>query len=133
MRVVTSTGLRPTRRWLGPVVADLVCVLALAIGGKNSHEAGDSDWVVLVIVWPFSLAAAAVHVWLVAQGRQTSRVWPEGVLVLAVTYVLGMVLRAISGRGMAPGFLVVAALFLTLTMLGWRVVALLLTRRRART
>ena len=26
MRVVTSTGLRPTRRWLGPVVADLVCV-----------------------------------------------------------------------------------------------------------
>lgn len=133
MRVVTSTGLRPTRRWLGPVVADLVCVLALAIGGKNSHEAGDSDWVVLVIVWPFALAAAAAHVWLVARGRRASRVWPEGELVLAVTYVLGMVLRAISGRGMAPGFLVVAALFLTVTMLGWRVVALLLTRRRART
>ena len=81
VRVVTSTGLRPTRRWLGPVVADLVCVLALAIGGKNSHEAGDSDWVVLVIVWPFALAAAAAHVWLVARGAAGELGRPEGELV----------------------------------------------------
>ena len=51
--------------------------------------------------------------------------------VLAITYVLGMLLRALSGRGMAPGFLVVAVLFLAITMLGWRAVAHLVARRRA--
>jgi hypothetical protein len=53
------------------------------------------------------------------------------VVILAVTYVLGMILRAISGRGLAVEFLVVAAAFLALTMLGWRGVAQLATRLRA--
>ena len=52
-------------------------------------------------------------------------------MVLAVTYVLGMALRAASGRGLAPAFLVVAGAVLALTMLGWRAVAHLVARRRA--
>jgi len=112
-------------------VADLVCVLALAVGGKSSHEANDSDWVVLAIVWPYALAAGLAHVWLTSRGRRAGRAWPEGGIVLGVTYVLGMILRAISGRGLAPGFLVVAGIFLALTMLGWRGVAQLATRLRA--
>ena len=128
---VAQTELRPTVRWLGPMVADLVCVLALAVGGKSSHEASDSDWVVLAIVWPFALAAGSAHAWLASRGRRTCRVWPEGATVLAVTYVLGMLLRAISGRGLAPGFLVVAGIFLALTMLGWRGAVRLATRLRA--
>jgi hypothetical protein len=127
---VTPTQLRPTARWLWPLVADLACVLALAVGGKSSHEAGDSDWVVLTIAWPFALAAALAHAWLISRGRQTRRVWTEGATVLAVTYVLGMLLRALSGRGLAPGFLVVAAIFLALTMLGWRCVVHLIARSR---
>ena len=126
----TREPLSAARR-LWPVAADLVCVLALAAGGKSSHEAGDSDWVVLVIVWPFAVAAVLAHLVLAWRGRQALRVWPEGTVVLAVTYMLGMVLRAISGRGLAPGFLVVAALFLAVTMLGWRVVVHLLARSRA--
>jgi len=58
------------------------------------------------------------------------RLWPEGGVVLAVTYVLGMILRVLSGRGIAGGFLVVAALFLALTLLGWRGVVRLAARRR---
>jgi len=112
------------------MVADLVCVLALAVGGKSSHEASASDWVVLAIVWPFALAAGLAHAWLTARKRQTRRVWPEGAVVLIVTYAVGMFLRAISGRGLAPGFLVVAAIFLALTMLGWRGVMQLATRLR---
>ncbi|WP_244962947.1 DUF3054 domain-containing protein [Nocardioides dongkuii] len=129
---MTTTERRPASRWLGPLVADLACVLALAVGGKNSHDAGDSAWAVLAIAWPYALAAGLAHAWLISSGRRTSRAWPEGAIVLAVTYVLGMLLRAISGRGLAPGFLVVAALFLAVTMLGWRAVALVSTRRRAR-
>lgn len=126
---------RPAR-WLAPLAADLLCVLALAAGGKDTHDADQSDWVVLVIAWPFALAAAASHAALRSRGRPATRVWPDGVVVVVVTYVLGMLVRGLAGRGLAPGFLVVAGLFLTATMLGWRLVALLVRRRstsRART
>ena len=127
---MTSTEQRSNLRWLWPVVADLLCVLALAIGGKSSHEASDPQWVVLAIAWPYAVAATLAHAWLASRGRTAWRAWPEGAIVLAVTYVIGMLLRAVSGRGLAPAFLVVAGVFLALTMLGWRGVALLATRRR---
>ena len=127
---VTPTEPRATR-WGGPLVADLACVLALAVAGKSSHEAGASGWVVLAIAWPYALAAALAHAWLLARGRPTHRAWPEGATVLAVTYALGMLLRAVSGRGLAPAFLVVAGAFLAVTMLGWRVVVLVVARRRS--
>lgn len=114
-----------------PLVADLGCVLALAVGGKNTHDASDPVWVVLAIVWPFAVAAGLAHGWLISRGRQTRRVWPEGAAVLAATYVIGMLLRALSGRGLAPGFLIVAGVFLAFTMLGWRLAVQLATGRRA--
>ena len=104
-------------------------MLLFAVGGKSSHEAGSSDWVVLAIVWPFALSVVLAHIGLVVRGGLTRRVWPEGVVVLAATYVLGMVLRVVSGRGIEVGFLVVAALFLALTMLGWRAASRLVSRR----
>ena len=113
-----------------PLLADLVCVVVFAVAGKASHEAGASDWVVLAIVWPYAVAAATTHAWLLVRGRPTWRVWWEGVVVLVVTYLLGMFLRAASGRGLAPGFLVVAAVFLALTMLGWRTLVSLARARR---
>lgn len=109
--------------WLWPVVADLACVLGLALGGKGSHEPDDPSWVALVIAWPFAVAAVVAHIGLMTRRRPGRRLWPEGAVVLAVTYGLGMLLRAISGRGMAPAFLVVAGLVLALGMLGWRAVA----------
>ena len=78
-----------------------------------------------------ALAALLAHLLLAWRDRSTLRVWPEGATVLAVTYVLGMILRALFGRGMALGFLIVAFLFLTVTMLGWRAVAHVVMRRRA--
>lgn len=120
----------PTPRWLAPVAADLACVLVFALAGKASHEASASDWVVAAIAWPYALAAALAHAGLRLRGRQPRRIWPEGAVVLAVTYGLGMVLRVLSGRGIAVGFLVVAALFLAVTMLGWRGIVKLVERRR---
>lgn len=117
---VTQKVPRPASDWLPPVVADLVCVLVFAIAGKSSHEASDPGSVVLAIMWPFALSVVIAHAGLLMGGRQSRRVWPEGVLVLSATYVLGMLLRVVSGRGIAVGFLVVAVLFLALAMLGWR-------------
>jgi len=119
-----------TRRALLTFGADLLCVLAFALGGKSSHEAEESDWVVLAIVWPFALAVAVAHAWLSARGRDTLRVWHEGAAITTVTYVVGMIFRSVSGRGLAAGFLVVAAVFLAVTMLGWRAVASRVSPRR---
>lgn len=131
---MTRNAPQPTGRWLPAVVADLVCVLVFAFAGKTSHEASASDWVVAAIAWPYALSVVLAHAGLLLRGRQPRRIWPEGVVVLAVTYLLGMVLRVLSGRGIAVGFLVVAVLFLALTMLGWRcVVQLVLRRRTSRT
>ena len=115
-----------------PVLADLLCVLVFAMAGKSSHEAGASEWVVLAIAWPYALSAALAGVVLVLARRQAERLWPEGVLVLGVTYVLGTLLRVLSGRGIAGGFLVVSALFLALTLLGWRAIVSQVKRRRNR-
>lgn len=110
----------PATRVLAPLLADLVCVVVFAAAGKSSHEASDSEWVVLAIVWPFAVAVALAHAILRWRRARPARVWPEGALVVAVTYVLGMALRVLSERGIAVGFLIVAAVFLSLTMLGWR-------------
>lgn len=117
----------PRRLW--PLAADLACVLVLAIGGRNSHEPDEQVWVVLVIAWPFALAAALAHAGLALRGRPTQRAWPDGAVVLVTTYVVGMALRGLSGRGLAPAFLVVAGLVLAAGVLGWRLLARLVTRR----
>lgn len=109
------------RTSLLPPVVDLVCVLALALGGKSAHEAGAAAGVVLIIAWPFALAALLAHAELAVLGRSGYPVWPGGTAVLAATYALGMALRVLTGRGTAPAFLLVAAVFLLVTMLGWRV------------
>jgi FtsH-binding integral membrane protein len=120
---VISKAPATTARPLVALAADLACVLVFAVAGRASHEASSSAWVVLAIAWPYALAAVLAHVVLLARRRQPRRIWPEGVVVVAVTYVLGMGLRVLSGRGIAPAFLVVAVTFLVLTMLGWRLVA----------
>ena len=107
-----------------------MCVVIFAALGKTSHEASSSNGVIAAIVWPYALAVVLAHAALLRNGRKTWRVWPEGAVVLAVTYLLGTTLRALSGRGIAVGFLVVAVVFLAVTMLGWRYVVKLVIRRR---
>lgn len=111
------------------LVGDLVCVVAFAAGGKSAHDDSSTWWVILKIVWPFALACLIGWVLVLSRGWDPRRWRPAGIAVLAATYVLGMVVRAISGRGVAIGFLVVAIVFLTLTMLGWRLVAGAIRRR----
>ncbi|PWN01064.1 DUF3054 domain-containing protein [Nocardioides silvaticus] len=128
---VSTSGQRPPGRWWWPVLADLLCVLALAVGGRRAHEPGEAVSVLLTIGWPFAVAAVLAHALLLLAGRPTGRLWPEGGAVLLATYVVGMALRGLSGRGLAPAFLLVALGFLALTMLGWRGVRRMTSRRSA--
>jgi hypothetical protein len=130
--VTAVTPRRTPAALLLPLLADLVCVLVFAAAGKGSHEAGRSNWVVLEIVWPFAVAALLAHLVLAAARRSTVAVRPGGLVVLGVVYVVGMALRAASGRGLAPAFLVVALVVLAVTLLGWRAVAAALRSRGRR-
>ena len=130
LRSVLTQGLTRVLTWA--LLADLVCVLAFALGGRSAHDEGSTVWVAVRIAWPFALAALAGHVLAWRRGWDVLRWRPAGFAIVAVTYVLGMVLRVVTGRGIAITFLIVALLFLALTMLGWRLVnALWATRSSA--
>jgi FtsH-binding integral membrane protein len=119
------------RAWW-PLALDLVCVVAFAAGGKSAHDESSTWWVIARIAWPYLVACLLGWLVVVRRGWDPLRWRPAGIAVLASTYVLGMVLRLLSGRGIAVGFLIVAICFLALTMLGWRAIAALVRRRTAR-
>ncbi|MEI7055702.1 DUF3054 domain-containing protein [Nocardioides sp. CCNWLW239] len=111
-------GLVP--KWaLAAFALDVFFVLLFTYVGSRSHDSGPV-LVVLRIAWPFLVGLVAA--WAVVVWRRWSgaRVWPAGVVVWLGTYLIGMVLRGLTGEGLAPTFLVVSILFLGLTLLGWR-------------
>ena len=111
-------GLVP--KWaVAAFAVDIFFVLLFAFAGRQSHDSGPA-LVVLRIAWPFLIGLAATWAVLIWRRLRAARAWPAGVVVWLGTYVIGMVLRGLSGEGLAPAFLVVSLLFLGLTLVGWR-------------
>ncbi len=114
-------------RRLLPVLADLAVVILFAAIGRSAHAHGDSAAGVLSTAWPF-LVGTLVG-WVVAARTVTSawraelRLWPTGAIVWAGTWALGMALRGLTGGGLAPSFLLVAALVLAAMLAAWRAIA----------
>jgi Protein of unknown function (DUF3054) len=111
------------------VALDVLCVLLFVVIGRASHTRGESLAGIASTAWPFLCGLAA--------GWAASRAWrrplalrPAGLVVWLCTVALGMILRVVSGQGTAVAFIIVALAFLGLFLLGWRVVARLLTRQR---
>ena len=111
-------------------VIDVVLVLAFVLIGRGSHGENVVGGA-LVTLWPF--AVGLVVGWLVCVAwRRSQAVWPTGVVVWAATLVVGMLLRVVSGQGIAVSFVVVAAIVLAVFLVGWRAVALLARRLTSR-
>ena len=111
------------------LLADLVCVVAFCTIGRRSHAEGLTVAGIAETSWPF-LAGTAVG-WLAARAwRRPLSLTRTGVLVWVCTVAVGMVLRKLSGQGVAVSFVVVASLVTALLLLGWRGVAQLLRSRR---
>jgi hypothetical protein len=109
------------------VVLDVCCVLVFVVIGRASHTKGESLAGIASTSWPFLCGLAA--------GWAASRAWrrplalrPAGLAVWLCTVALGMILRVVSGQGTAVAFIIVALAFLGLFLLGWRLLARLLTR-----
>lgn len=114
------------------LLADVVLVVVFAAIGRATHDGdvlGPLGSGLATTAWPFLVAL--VLGWLIARAwRAPLAPVRTGLIVWAVTVVVGMVLRAVSGQGVAVAFVIVASITLALFLVGWRVVARLASRRR---
>jgi hypothetical protein len=110
-----------TSRTAVAVAADVVCVLVFCTIGRRSHAEGVTLTGVAETAWPF-LTGTAVG-WLVSRGwRRPTALTPTGVVVWIATVAVGMLLRRVSGQGVALSFVVVASAVTAALLLGWRAV-----------
>ncbi len=113
---------------LTAAAADVVAVLAFAAAGRRSHAAGLDVTGVLGTAAPFLAGAAGA--WAVVRAwRRPRSVWPTGVGIWLGAVAGGMGIRAVTGQGTAPSFVVVATTVLGVLLVGWRGVARLSRRR----
>ncbi|HEX9259617.1 MAG TPA: DUF3054 domain-containing protein [Acidimicrobiales bacterium] len=117
---------------------DVLVVLVFVVIGRRTHEEGTAIIDTFEVAAPYLIALAAGWVagWVITARASKRRLWPLtvrfGVVVWLVTVALGTVLRhSVFDRGTAGSFVIVASSFLALFLLGWRVLAGLVLRRRA--
>ncbi len=112
--------------WL---LVDLVCVLVFTLIGMLSHGSPLSGY--LGTAWPF--VVGLVVAWMIPGTRDVPTIlWPTGVVVWAVTAVVGLALRWATGGGVTGAFPVVTAVVLAVLLIGWRLVPEVIQRRRER-
>ncbi|HEU5026052.1 MAG TPA: DUF3054 domain-containing protein [Spirillospora sp.] len=102
---------------------DVCCVLVFVGIGRSSHDEAGSVTGFLGTAWPFLVGLAAGWAVLRAWRRRADAVVPVGIGVWLSTVAVGMVLRVVSGQGIAFTFVLVALAFLGLVLVGWRGVA----------
>jgi hypothetical protein len=107
----------------GPVLLllDVLAVLVFAGVGRANHDEAGTLGGLLSTAWPFLLGTGVG--WVVTRAwRRPADIRVVGVRVWLCTVVVGMLLRALTGSGTAPSFVVVATLVLGAVLVGWRLV-----------
>jgi len=98
---------------------DLACVLVMVVIGTRNHKTDTGITGVLFVAAPFWIATSLAH--LAPLLQRSKKAEAKVAVVWGYTIVMGMVLRKlIFNRGTAPAFVIVATVFLGVTMFGWR-------------
>lgn len=126
---------RRTSPTLGPATAaaltDAAVIMLFAAVGRGAHERGDVVAGVLLTAWPF-LAGAAVG-WLASKAwRHPLSVRRAGVVIWLCSLAGGMLLRALTGQTVVLPFVIVAFLSLGVLLLGYRMLAAVVSRVAAK-
>lgn len=125
---MTSTE-TSTKRGGIALAIDVACVLVFCAVGRRSHAEGVTLAGLAQTAWPF-LTGTAVG-WLVARGWQRpTALSPTGLVVWIATVAVGMLLRAVSGQGVAASFIAVASTVTAVLLLGWRLISRFAPARR---
>jgi hypothetical protein len=118
--------------WKAPLVAfviDVVLVLVFVLVGRRSHGEAETAAGILDTMWPFLIGLVLGWLVTLAWRRPLAILWP-GIPVWLMTVAAGMLLRVAAGQGAEASFIVVATIVLGVFLIGWRLIALPLTRRR---
>lgn len=114
------------------LLADVVLVVVFTAIGRATHDGdvlGEGGSGLLVTAWPFVTGLMAG--WAVSRGwRRPLAPLRTGLVVWGLTLVGGVLLRAVSGQGVAVAFVIVAAVTLLVFLVGWRVIVGLIARAR---
>lgn len=114
-------------RYLGALVGDLLIVMVFVSIGLVQHGTPLTSENVFIVGWPFAVGVLLGHL-AIRAWRAPFALWPQGVFVWAITIAAAMVIRTAFGAGTDPSFVIVAAAVTAVLMLGWRALALRLTR-----
>lgn len=109
------------------VVMDVLSVAVFVIVGRLSHHETLTPGGLLRTIVPFFVGLVVGWTAVVVLRMSAAR-WRGGVVVWAATLVVGMVIRHFTHQGVAVSFVIVAAIFLALFLIGWRLVAKLVKR-----
>lgn len=112
------------------LVVDAVLIIGFAALGRRSHEEGSGLAGILEVAAPFLIALAVG--WLVSRAWRDAGSLRTGVIIWGTVVVGGLAMRSwVFDRGIAPAFIVVAAVTLGLLLVGWRALLHLGPVRRA--
>ena len=118
------------RPWIAAVI-DLVLIVAFAAIGMSSHEESVDALTLATVAWPF--VAGGVIGWIVCLAwKNPAAPLRTGIPVWLLAAGGGMILRVVTGGGFAVPFLIVTLIVLGVFLLGWRAIAALVSRIRAR-
>ena len=110
-------------------VVDAACVLAFVIAGRRSHDESNALAGIAETAWPFLVALVVgwvgMYTW-----REPLQLWPTAIGLWMVTVAGGLGLRLLAGQGASGAFPLVAAGVLAVLLIGWRLVARAVLRRR---
>jgi len=111
---------------------DVFSVTLFVAVGRREHDRDSAIAGLIDTAAPFLFALALAWLLLRAWRRPTD--WRTGIGIWAITLIAGMILRnLVFGDGTATSFVIVAASFLALFLVGWRVAFGLIARRSTRT
>jgi hypothetical protein len=107
---------------------DVFSVTLFVAIGRREHEQGSALAGLIETAAPFLIALALG--WLVLRAWRRPTDWLTGVGIWAITLTAGMLLRnLVFDAGTASSFVLVAAAFLALFLVGWRLVLWVFERR----
>jgi len=109
------------------LTVDLVLVVLFTIVGHYTHSHNFDPQGLMTTAWPFLLGLLAAWVLTAVWDRPISPL-RTGTGVWAITVLIGLVLRGVTGAGDTPGeipvtFMIVATSLNLITLVGWRIIA----------
>jgi hypothetical protein len=127
----TARPVRSALSWPWAFGIDAVLVIVFAAIGRASHEHTVDALGILETAWPF-LVGLVIGWALLRAWKAPAAPLRTGVPLAIVTVVIGMMLRVLAQQGIAVAFVIVATITLLVFLAGWRGIAALMARIRAR-